>query len=87
MCGTPACMSIRGPRCTCPSHSGASTQMVIVARTQGTRRAGPGGAGGGREVDRDQPITEIRTMERVVSTSVAGRRFNMVLPAWRWRSR
>jgi putative ABC transport system permease protein len=30
-------------------------------------------------VDRDQPVTKIRTMEQVVSESLAGRRFNMVL--------
>ncbi|MFL6263149.1 MAG: ABC transporter permease [Thermoanaerobaculia bacterium] len=30
-------------------------------------------------VDRDQPVAEVRTMSKVVSQSVAGRRFNMVL--------
>ncbi len=30
-------------------------------------------------VDRDQPVAEVRTMTKVVSQSVAGRRFNMVL--------
>jgi putative ABC transport system permease protein len=30
-------------------------------------------------VDRDQPVAEVRTMTKVVSQAVAGRRFNMVL--------
>ena len=30
-------------------------------------------------IDRDQPVAEVRTMSKVVSQSVAGRRFNMVL--------
>jgi predicted permease len=30
-------------------------------------------------VDRDQPVAEVHTMEQVVSQSMAGRRFNMVL--------
>jgi putative ABC transport system permease protein len=30
-------------------------------------------------IDRDQPVAEVRTMSKVVSRAVAGRRFNMVL--------
>jgi predicted permease len=68
------------PQMYLPQSQRASTQMVIVARTQGDPKGlVPAVQAAVREVDRDQPITEIRTLEQVVSTSVAGRRFNMVL--------
>jgi ABC-type antimicrobial peptide transport system permease subunit len=54
--------------------------MVVVLRTQGA----PGGLAAAaraavREVDSDQPIANVRTLEQVVADSVAPRRFNLML--------
>jgi ABC-type antimicrobial peptide transport system permease subunit len=55
-------------------------QMVVVLRTQGAPDGLAAAARAAvREVDSDQPIANVRTLEQVVSDSVAPRRFNLLL--------
>ncbi|HYG62067.1 MAG TPA: ABC transporter permease, partial [Thermoanaerobaculia bacterium] len=55
-------------------------QMTLVARTTGEPLALADEARAAvYSVDRDQPISKVRTMEQVLGRSVAGQRFNMIL--------
>jgi predicted permease len=55
-------------------------QSVIVVRTKGAPAALAGAARAAvHDVDRDQPVANVRTLEQVVSDSVAPRRFNLFL--------
>jgi putative ABC transport system permease protein len=68
------------PQMYVPHTQRSSSILAIALRTRRDPEALISAARAAvREVDPDQPISVIRTMDDVVSASVAGRRFNMVL--------
>ncbi|HEX2225405.1 MAG TPA: ABC transporter permease [Thermoanaerobaculia bacterium] len=68
------------PQLYVPQVQRSSSIMAIAVRTERDPEALiPAARAAVRAVDPDQPISVIRTMDEVVSASVAGRRFNMVL--------
>ncbi|HZF10684.1 MAG TPA: ABC transporter permease [Thermoanaerobaculia bacterium] len=57
-----------------------SPQMYVVARTTGDPRSLVAAATAAvHAVDRDQPLSQVRTLEQVVAESLAARRFNLLL--------
>jgi putative ABC transport system permease protein len=57
-----------------PRHLVVATEADPLALTAAARRAV-------QEVDRDQPISDIRTMEEILSDSIAKQRFGVLLLA------
>jgi putative ABC transport system permease protein len=68
------------PQLYVPQAQSPSGQLSFVVRTAGDpKRLIPDARAAVFAVDRNQPIDRMRTMEEMISASVAGRRFNMVL--------
>jgi putative ABC transport system permease protein len=68
------------PQLYVPQAQNPSGQLSLVVRTAGDpKRLIPDARAAVFAIDPNQPIDRMRTMEEMVSTSVAGRRFNMVL--------
>ncbi|HEY0511742.1 MAG TPA: ABC transporter permease [Thermoanaerobaculia bacterium] len=68
------------PQVYVPQAQRPTTYQSFVLRTQGDPKAVTAAARSAvYAVDRDQPVSEVRPMAEILSQSVAGRRFNMVL--------
>jgi putative ABC transport system permease protein len=69
-----------GPESYVPAASFAESYMTLVARTSSDPAALTSALRGAvQEIDREQPVYEIQTMNQVLAHSVATRRFNMLL--------
>ncbi|MGB7921788.1 MAG: ABC transporter permease [Pyrinomonadaceae bacterium] len=70
-----------GPECYVPAMKYTDPYMTLVARTASSDPAQLTTALRGvvQQVDKDQPVADIRTMNQVLAQSVATRRFNMLL--------
>ena len=63
-----------------PHMQAAFSGMSLVVRTAGDpTNLSAGVRGQVKTIDKDQPVSNIRTMEQIVSSSVADRRFSMLL--------
>jgi putative ABC transport system permease protein len=63
-----------------PEAQAPSPALYVVARTTGDPRSLVAAVGAAvHEVDRDQPISQVRTLEQVVAESLLARRFNLLL--------
>jgi len=63
-----------------PHMQAAFSGMSLVVRTAGDpTNLSAGVRGQVKTIDKDQPVSNIRTMEQIVSNSVADRRFSMLL--------
>jgi predicted permease len=63
-----------------PESQASSASMAVVLRTTGDPRSLAAAARAAvHEVDRDQPVSNVRTLDELVADSVAGRRFNLLL--------
>jgi putative ABC transport system permease protein len=70
------------PQMYAPLAQFPRSAMTLVARVQGDPLAlVPNMRGELRAIDRDQPLTNLRTMEQVLAQSIARQRFNMTLIA------
>lgn len=61
------------------AQSGSGSQYFVLRTSGDPRRLIPDARAAVFAVDRDQPVSKILTLEQVVSDSMAGRQFNMVL--------
>ena len=70
-----------GPECYVPSLAIPDAYMTLVARTNSSDPASLSAAlrNAVQQVDRDQPVFDVQTMNQVLAKSVATRRFNMLL--------
>jgi putative ABC transport system permease protein len=70
-----------GPECYFSYQQIAYPYMTLVARSQSDNPASmvAGLRQAVEQVDKDQPLSDIRTMEQLLSNSLARRRFNMLL--------
>lgn len=63
-----------------PEEQAPSASMAVVLRTPGNPESLATAARATvHEVDRDQPVSNFRTLDQLVADSVAGRRFNLLL--------